>query len=103
LTTNSGSETPIGFKDNEHVLFSTYLMPSAQSNIFASAKFPQIYEVSIKGGRPRMYSALPMANLSINYETGDLLYHDMKGSEDNFRKHHQSPICRDIWLLSTGQ
>lgn len=103
LTTNSGSETPIGFKDNEHVLFSTYLMPSAQSNIFASAKFPQIYEVSIKGGRPRMYSALPMANLSINYETGDLLYHDMKGSEDNFRKHHQSPICRDIWLLSKGQ
>ena len=102
LTTNSGSELPLAFKDNDHVLFSTNAMPSAQSNIFASAKFPQIYEVGLHGGRPRMFSAIAMAALSINQQTGDLLYQDMKGSEDAFRKHHQSPICRDIWLLSKG-
>ena len=102
LTTNSTAEIPLAFRDNDHVLFSTHLMPSAQSNIFASVKFPQIYEVGINGGRPRMFSALAMAALSINQQSGDLLYQDMKGSEDVFRKHHQSPICRDIWLLSKG-
>ena len=103
LTTNSSAETLLTFKDNEHVLYSSSLIPSAKSNIFASAKFPQIYEVSIKGGRSRLFTAMPMAAISINPVTGDILYQDMKGSEDIFRKHHQSPICRDIWLLSGGK
>lgn len=33
---------------------------------------------------------------------GDILYHDQKGYEDKFRKHHRSPITRDIWLYSKG-
>lgn len=33
---------------------------------------------------------------------GDILYHDVKGYEDNFRKHHRSPVTRDIWLYSKG-
>ncbi len=102
LTTHSGSEIPVTFRDNGHVLFTAALMPTAQSNIFASSKFPQIYEVSVKGGRPRLFSGLPMADLNIN-SRGDLLYHDIKGGEDVFRKHHQSPICRDIWLLRDGK
>lgn len=103
LTTNSNTETLLTFKDNEHILYSSSLIPSAKSNIFASAKFPQIYEVSINGGRSRLFNPMPMAAISINQATGDILYQDMKGSEDIFRKHHQSPICRDIWLLSGGQ
>ena len=102
LTTNSGSEIPLEFKDNDHVLFTTNVMPTAESNIFASAKFPQVYEVGMNGGRPRLFSAIAMAAMSINRQTGDVLYQDMKGSEDAFRKHHQSPICRDIWLVSKG-
>ena len=34
LTTNSGDELPITFSDNDHVLFSACIMPTAQSNIF---------------------------------------------------------------------
>ena len=30
------------------------------------------------------------------------MYHDVKGYEDNFRKHHRSPVTRDIWLYSKG-
>ena len=102
LTTNSGSEIPVTFSDNGHVLFTAAVMPTAQSNIFASAKFPQIYQVSTHGGRPRLYSGLPMADVNIN-SRGDVLYHDIKGGEDVFRKHHESPICRDIWLLRDGK
>ena len=103
LTTNSSTAMPMGFKDNETVLYSSALLPTAQSNYFVSAKFPQLYEVSISGERPRMFTPLPVGNLSINPANGDMLYEDMKGSEDIFRKHHQSPICRDIWLCSGGK
>lgn len=103
LTTNSGSETPVAFSDNDHVLFTAALMPTASSNIFASSKFPQIYEVeTVAGRRPRLFTALPMAGVNINSH-GDILYYDIKGGEDIFRKHHQSPICRDIWLLREGR
>ncbi len=102
LTTHSGKETPIAFKDNDHVLFSANIMPTAQSNLFAANEFSQVYEVSTEGGRPKLYSVLPMENISIN-KNGQVLYHDKKGYEDAWRKHHTSPITRDIWMLDDGK
>ena len=97
LTTDSGNETPLCFLDNETVLFEATIMPTAKSILFASRSFPQVYQVSTSGGRARLFSALPMQDLSIN-SSGDILYHDIKGYEDPFRKHHTSSITRDIWL-----
>ena len=102
LTTHSGKETPIAFKDNDHVLFSANIMPTAQSNLFAANEFSQVYEVSTEGSRPKLYSVLPMENISIN-KNGQVLYHDKKGYEDAWRKHHTSPITRDIWMLDNGK
>ncbi len=102
LTTHSGKETPIAFKDNDHVLFAADIMPTAQSILFASKEFSQVYEVSTQGGRPKLYSVLPMENISIN-KNGQVLYHDKKGYEDAWRKHHTSPITRDIWMLDNGK
>lgn len=102
LTTHSGKETPIAFKDNDHVLFSANIMPTAQSNLFAANEFSQVYEVSTEGGRPNLYSVLPMENISIN-KNGQVLYHDKKGYEDAWRKHHTSPITRDIWMHDKGK
>lgn len=31
LTTHSGKEIPVAFSDNEHILFSTYLTPTAEN------------------------------------------------------------------------
>ncbi|MCH5309395.1 MAG: PD40 domain-containing protein [Prevotella sp.] len=102
LTTHSADEYPIAFSDNNHVLYSSALMPTAKSGIFANRDFPQIYEVATDGSRPRLYSVITMEDISINPQ-GDILYHDKKGYEDAFRKHHQSSICRDIWLLRDGK
>ncbi len=101
LTTNSGSETPMAFTDNSHVLFTSAGMPTAKSIFFASGTFPQTYEVGIDASRPRLYSPMTMYDVSIR-SNGDILYHDAKGYEDNFRKHHRSPVTRDIWLYSKG-
>ena len=97
LTTDSSNETPLCFLDDGTVLFESTNMPTAQSILFASNSFPQVYQVNTSGGRARLFSALPMQDLSINAK-GDILYHDIKGYEDPFRKHHTSSITRDIWL-----
>ena len=101
LTTDSGNETPLCFLDNGTVLFEATNMPTAQSILFASRSFPQVYQVSTTGGRSRLFSELPMQDLSIN-SRGDILYHDIKGYEDPFRKHHTSAITRDVWLKRDG-
>ena len=98
LTTDSGNETPLWFLNDDTVLFEATNMPTAKSILFASRSFPQVYQVSTSGdSRPRLFSALPMQDLSINAR-GDVLYHDIKGYEDPFRKHHTSSITRDIWM-----
>ena len=102
ITTNSEREIPVAFKDNDHVLFSANIMPTAESNLFASREFSQVYEVSTQGGRPKLYSVIPMEDISINAK-GQVLYHDSKGYEDQWRKHHTSPITRDIWMLDNGK
>lgn len=102
LTTRSTNETPIAWRDNEHILFSAAIMPTAKSIFFASSQFPQVYEVNLKGDRPKLFSVVNMEDLSIN-QKGEILYHDKKGYEDPFRKHHQSPITRDIWLNQNGK
>ena len=102
LTTRSTNETPIAWRDNEHILFSAAIMPTAKSIFFASSQFPQVYEVNLKGDRPKLFSVVNMEDLSIN-QKGEILYHDKKGYEDAFRKHHRSPITRDIWLNQNGK
>ena len=101
LTTDSGGEIPLAFKDENTVLFQASMMPSAESVIFPG-RFPQVYEVSVGGGRPRLFSEITMEDLDIN-SRGQILYHNNKGYEDPFRKHHTSPIARDIWLQDEGK
>ena len=100
ITTHSGNETPLAFKDNEHILFQANILPAADDMQFASAQFPQVYEVSTSGGRPIMFSSMPMEDISISADGKTLLYHDKKGYEDNWRKHHTSSITRDVWMCN---
>ena len=97
ITTSSVAEEPLAWTDNSHVLFSAAIMGTAQTSLLTDRTFPQTYEVSSEGGRPRLYSIITMEDVSINAQ-GQLLYHDKKGYEDYFRKHHQSAVTRDIWI-----
>ncbi len=99
VTTDSGDEYPMAWRNDSTILLKASIMPKATSIIFAD--FSQVYEVSANGGRMRLFSDIPMEDISVGKD-GVLLYHDKKGYEDPFRKHHQSPICRDIWLYKGG-
>ena len=100
LTTHSGNETPITFKDNGHLLFQANILPSTDDMQFASGQFPQVYEVSIEGGRPTMFSSMPMEDISFSSDGKKILYHDKKGYEDPWRKRHTSSITRDVWICN---
>ena len=100
LTTHSGNETPLAFKDNDHILFLANILPAVDDMQFASAQFPQVYEVSTSGGRPVMFSSMPMEDISFSANGKNLLYHDKKGYEDAWRKHHTSSITRDVWMCT---
>lgn len=75
-------------------------MPTVEDAQFPSGQFQQVYEVNTEGGRPALFSSMPMEDISINHTGNTLLYHDKKGYEDPWRKHHTSSITRDIWLCS---
>lgn len=101
LTTHSANEYPVVFKDTNHILFSASIMPDVKDTQFPV--FDQVYEVNVTGGRPSLFASLPMENISIH--GNKMLYHNKKGYEDEWRKHHQSSIARDIWMadFSSGE
>lgn len=100
LTTHSAGEFPIAFKDDSTVLYMAYIQPAAESMQFPSSTFSQVYAVSTEGGRPVMFSTLPLENISFSPDGTTILYNDKKGYEDEWRKHHTSSITRDIWSCS---
>lgn len=100
LTNNSASEYAIGYKDNNNVLFSAHIMPSAETSQFPSSRFPQTYIVDTDGGRTEQFTSLTMDEVSVSGDGKQILYLDFKGYEDKWRKHHVSSVTRDIWLYN---
>lgn len=96
ITTNSGNEVPVGFLDHEHVLFSAWGMPSVDNMQYPSGTYTHIYKVSIEGGRPQLYSEWSMRNPDVSRQ--GVLFEDVKGYEDYWRKHQTSSIASDVWL-----
>ena len=96
ITTNSGNEIPVGFLDNEHVLFSAWGMPSVDNMQYPSGIYTHIYKVSVEGGRPQLYSEWSMRNPDVGRQ--GVLFEDVKGYEDYWRKHQTSSIASDVWL-----
>ena len=78
LTTHSGNETPVAYKDAGHILFLANIMPTVEDAQFPSGQFQQVYEVNTEGGRPALFSSMPMEDISINHTGNTLLYHEQK-------------------------
>ncbi|MGL5226692.1 MAG: S41 family peptidase [Bacteroidales bacterium] len=99
LTTHTSAEYPEAFLNDEQILFSSNIQPTAQTSQFPSGVFSQIYVTDINGKRPAVYSGHTMEEISVNPSNGTLLFTDKKGYEDKWRKHQQSSIARDIWTF----
>ncbi len=97
LTTHTNNEVPIVFKDKTHILFATSQPVDAKSTIFPG-RMSQVFQVSTEGGRPELFAGITMEDISVSKDGKRVLYHDVKGYEDAWRKHHTSSVTRDIWM-----
>ena len=95
LTTNSVNEVPVAFLNNKEILYTSFGTPDTDNMQFPSGTFTHLYKVSVEGGRPSKYSDWTMDNP--NFSEKGVLYEDVKGYEDYWRKHQRSSIARDIW------
>ncbi len=102
ITYGGTHQIPVAFLDGETIVYDSNIRPAKEMGLFPSGQFTQLYQQSIKGGRPKMFSAITMVDPSIGKD-GRILYTDIKGYEDKFRKHHTSSITRDIWLYSPSE
>lgn len=96
LTTNSAAERVDAFLPDGRILYRSYYMPTSEDGTFPG-QFAQVYSVDTAASRPRLFSELTMESISVN-AAGQLLYQDRKGFEDTWRKHHVSPVTRDVWI-----
>jgi Tol biopolymer transport system component/C-terminal processing protease CtpA/Prc len=99
LTFHSNPEIPSSFTaDDKAILFSAYRQELATNAQFPIALMTQLYSVPVAGGRVSQVLPVPALDTTVN-STGDkLIYHDIKGYESNWRKHHTSSVTRDIWV-----
>ncbi|MDE5807305.1 MAG: PDZ domain-containing protein [Muribaculaceae bacterium] len=105
LTFNSISETPEAFSpDGKELFFSAQIQDPASSPLFPSRVLTELYAIPVEGGALRQVLPTPAVNISV-LPDGRLLYEDVKGLEDKWRKHHTSSVTRDIWMFdpATGK
>ena len=106
LTWHSNGDIPSDFTpDDQAVIFSSSRLDAAANQQFPSGVLSELYSVPVSGGTPKMVLTTPADNARYNASGTMLVFHDRKGYEDEFRKHHTSSVTRDIWTydLKTGQ
>jgi tricorn protease len=102
LTFHSADEYPYAFSAGDAgVIFGAARLDAASSRLFPSAAQPELYEVSVTGGRPEQLLTTPAEEVSVSSDGRLLLYQDRKGGENAWRKYQTSAVARDIWLHDT--
>ena len=100
LTFNSARQTPEGFTpDGEKVIFSATIQDPADGVNPPFGRLSELYTVPVKGGRTTQLLSIPAVNISV-LPDGKILYEEIRGMEDKWRKHHTSSVTRDIWIYN---
>ncbi|MEJ6724318.1 MAG: S41 family peptidase [Akkermansiaceae bacterium] len=99
LTFHSNHDIPWAFTaDGSGIIFTSTRQDAAASMDIPNRRIGELYQVSMKGGEPTQLFTTPAEYLNISEKGTHFLYHDRKGYEDDWRKHHQSSVTRDIWI-----
>ncbi len=101
LTSTPSDETPYTFSpDGSQVIFGATIQDPATSAMFPARYLSELYSVSVNQSRPLQLFAIPMENVTYANNGKLLLYNDIKGQENEWRKHHTSSVTRDLWSYS---
>jgi tricorn protease len=99
LTYHSTDEMPYDFSsDDQKVIFGAARMDIAAHRQYPTGSQPELYQVAKTGGRIDQIWTIPAEYVQTSKDGSKMIYHDKKGGENEWRKHHQSGIARDIWM-----
>ncbi len=99
LTYHSSGEIPSAFTiDDKHVIFSGSRQDAYTNVQFPSGVMAELYSVPSQGGRVDQILTTPAHNATYNSNGNKLIFHDRKGYENEWRKHHTSSVTRDLWV-----
>ncbi len=103
LTVHSADEYPYAFTaDGAGVVFGAARLDAASSRLFPTGAQPELYRVSLEGGRPAQLLTTPAEEVAVSGDGRLMVYEDRKGGENAWRKHHTSSVARDLWLYDAG-
>src|SRR5690554_7355345 len=103
LNYHSNNEVPYTFSaDGKSVLFDGVRQDLASHRQYPTATQPELYKVPTAGERVDMVWTIPAEYVQINNDGSKMIYHDKKGGENEWRKHHTSAITRDIWVYDAS-
>ncbi len=101
LTFHSVDEKPYSFTRNGmNILFGAVRQDTKQHRQYPTSLQPELYSVSTNGGRVDQVFTLPAEYVQVSPDGNSIAYHDKKGYESEWRKHHTSSITRDLWIYN---
>ncbi len=99
LTWHSGADVPTGFTaDDRRVLFTASRQDLVTNAQFPMGLFSELYSAPVEGGEAALVLTQPAMAATVDRAGGKIIFHDRKGFEDEWRKHHRSSVTRDIWV-----
>jgi Tol biopolymer transport system component len=102
LTYHSAREVPSSFTaDDTAVLFSGARQDLATHVQFPTGGMTELYSVPAGGGRVSLVLTTPALDATVSSKGDTIIFHDYKGYESDWRKHHTSAVTRDIWVYDT--
>ena len=98
LTFHSSDDTPTDLTpDDSGVIFYSNRLDAVSNQLFPIGGMGELYSVPVSGGRATQITTMPAQRAKYDPSGTKLVYHDLKGYEDEMRKHHTSSVTRDIW------
>jgi tricorn protease len=99
LTYHSSNDYPQCLSaDGKRIIFIASRGDNAAMSQFPYGALGEVYSVGIDGGREKQELSITAESIKWNKAGTKMLFHDKKGYEDPWRKHHQSSVTRDVWM-----
>ena len=97
LTFHSSNDIPNDFTiDNQSVIFTAARLDNYQFAQFPYRGLNEVYQVDLKGGREIQFLTIAAEKVKFNKKGDEIIFQNKKGYENEWRKHHQSSVTRDI-------
>ena len=99
LTFHSSNDYPYDFTaNNEKIIFLSNRLDDPKSIQFPSGMLRELYEVSIVGGRENQFLSIAAEYVNFSKDGNYMIFQNLKGYENEWRKHQVSSVARDIVL-----